>query len=275
MTDFVVPPRAPNTLPVVGSTALFPIGRVFCIGRNYRWTSDEAPPAEMPAWFMKPANTVLLAQGSLPYPPGTADFCHEIELVVALGRGGRDIDPAQVEPDHIWGYAAGLDLTRRDLQQQAKRAGGPWEPAKAFDHSAPCTPLVPARACGHPPRRRAVARGQWRRAAARRRGRSAVAGARAGGNAVAIGGARARRPDLHRHARWRGRAAAGRRRQRRRRGHRHVHDDRQRRSLTTSTQPKIALVTGAGSGIGRTRLSTRHAPAGALRRSINNQRRQR
>ncbi|MGJ7489609.1 fumarylacetoacetate hydrolase family protein [Variovorax sp. ZT4R33] len=150
MTDFVFPPRAPSTLPVVGSDARFPIGRVFCIGRNYRWSPDEAPPLEMPAWFMKPANAVVPAQGSLPYPPGTDDFCHEIELVVAIGRGGRDIDPAQAEPDHIWGYAAGLDLTRRDLQQQAKRAGGPWEPAKAFDHSAPCTPLVPATACGHP-----------------------------------------------------------------------------------------------------------------------------
>jgi fumarylpyruvate hydrolase len=71
-------------------------------------------------------------------------------LVVAIGRGGRNIDPAQVEAHHIWGYAAGLDLTRRDLQQQAKRAGGPWEAAKAFDHSAPCSPLVPAAICGHP-----------------------------------------------------------------------------------------------------------------------------
>jgi fumarylpyruvate hydrolase len=69
---------------------------------------------------------------------------------VAIGRGGRDIDPAHVEQDHVWGYAAGLDLTRRDLQAQAKHAGGPWEAAKAFDHSAPCTPIVPAEVCGHP-----------------------------------------------------------------------------------------------------------------------------
>ena len=150
MTDFVFPPRAPTTLAVAGRTAVFPVGRVFCIGRNYHWNVDEAAPHEMPAWFMKPANAVVPAQGALPYPPGTEDLCHEIELVVAIGRGGRDIDPAQVESRHVWGYAAGLDLTRRDLQQQAKRAGGPWEPAKAFDHSAPCTPLVPAADCGHP-----------------------------------------------------------------------------------------------------------------------------
>jgi len=150
MTDFVFPPRAPTTLAVTGNAARFPVRRVFCIGRNYRWSADEAPPKDMPAWFMKPADAVVPAQGLLPYPPGTADFCHEIELVVAIGRGGRDIDPAQVASHHLWGYAAGLDLTRRDLQQQAKGAGGPWEPAKAFDHSAPCTPLVPAATCGHP-----------------------------------------------------------------------------------------------------------------------------
>jgi fumarylpyruvate hydrolase len=148
--EFAVPPPVQTTLPVAGSTAVFPVGRVYCIGRNYRWIHDEAKPKEMPAWFMKPANAVVPAHGDLPYPQGTTDFCHEIELVVAIGQGGSNLDPAQVEAQHIWGYAAGLDLTRRDLQQQAKRAGGPWEPAKAFDHSAPCTPLVPAAVCGHP-----------------------------------------------------------------------------------------------------------------------------
>lgn len=101
---------------------------------------------------MKTASAVVPAAGVLSYPPGTADFCHEIELVVAIGRGGRDIDPANVEADHVWGYATGLDLTRRDLQQQAKRDGAPWEAAKAFDHSAPCTPIVPVAHCGHPRR---------------------------------------------------------------------------------------------------------------------------
>ncbi len=150
MTDFVFPASAPTTALVAGSTAVFPVGRVYCIGRNYKWDKDDATPPEMPAWFMKPANAVVPAHGMLPYPPGTDDLCHEIELVVAIGRGGQNLDPESIERDHIWGYAAGLDLTRRDLQQQAKRTGGPWEAAKAFDHSAPCTPLVPASICGHP-----------------------------------------------------------------------------------------------------------------------------
>lgn len=150
MMDFVVTPPVPTIIPVAGSTAVFPVGRVYCIGRNYQWSKDEITFQEMPAWFMKPANAVVPAHGILPYPMNTCDFCHEIELVVAIGRGGRDIDPANVEPHHIWGYSVGLDLTRRDLQQQAKRAGGPWEAAKVFDHSAPCTPIVPAAVCGHP-----------------------------------------------------------------------------------------------------------------------------
>ena len=150
MASFVISPPRLAALAVAGSQALFPVGRVFCIGRNYRWSADEPAPQEMPAWFMKPATAVVPAAGVIPYPSGTHDFCHEIELVVAIGQGGRDIDPAVVERQHIWGYAAGLDLTRRDVQQQAKRAGGPWEPAKAFDASAPCTPLVSAAVCGHP-----------------------------------------------------------------------------------------------------------------------------
>jgi fumarylpyruvate hydrolase len=150
VAGFVFPAPAPIHLAVAGSEALFPVGRVYCIGRNYRWGEDAQPrPRDMPAWFMKPASAVVHAHGLLPYPPCTGDFCHEIELVVAIGRGGRNIEPAQVESHHVWGYAAGLDLTRRDLQQQAKRSGGPWEAAKAFDHSAPCTPLVPAAVCGH------------------------------------------------------------------------------------------------------------------------------
>jgi len=150
MMDFVIPVPAPVSLPVAGMAAAFPVGRVFCIGRNYRWDRNEASPADMPPCFMKPANAVVPARGELPYPPGTSDFCHEVELVVAIGRGGSNIDAAQVEARHIWGYAAGMDLTRRDLQQQARRAGHPWEAAKAFDQSAPCTPLVPAQVCGHP-----------------------------------------------------------------------------------------------------------------------------
>ncbi|MBS0454620.1 MAG: fumarylacetoacetate hydrolase family protein [Proteobacteria bacterium] len=151
MLDFVIPAPAPVSLAVAGGVGAFPVGRVFCIGRNYRWDPhDKATPVDMPPWLMKPTSAVVPAQGELRYPSGTIDFCHEVELVVAIGHGGSDIDPAQVEAQHIWGYAAGLDLTRRDLQQQAKRAGNPWEAAKAFDQSAPCTPLVPASVCGHP-----------------------------------------------------------------------------------------------------------------------------
>ena len=150
MMAFVFPAAPPTTLAVAGSHARFPVGRVYCIGRNYRWDPAEPAPLDMPAWFMKPATALMPAQGLLPYPPSTRDFCHEVELVVALRAGGRDLDPARIEAEHIWGYGVGLDLTRRDLQQRAKRAGEPWEPAKAFDHSAPCTPLVPVAAAGHP-----------------------------------------------------------------------------------------------------------------------------
>ena len=149
--EFVFPLPAPTTLPVAGRTAVFPVGRVYCVGRNYSWNpTEQEAPLELPPWFMKPASAVLSACGVLPYPPCTRDFCHEIELVVAIGLGGRDISPQAVEPRHIWGYGAGMDLTRRDLQQQAKLAGAPWEAAKAFDHSAACTHLVAAEDCGHP-----------------------------------------------------------------------------------------------------------------------------
>ena len=110
MTDFVFPVPVPTTLAVAGSTSVFPVGRVYCIGRNYKWSDNESTSQDMPAWFMKPANAIVSAQGILPYPAATRDFCHEIELVVAIGKGGREIDPAQVEQHHIWGYAAGLDL---------------------------------------------------------------------------------------------------------------------------------------------------------------------
>jgi len=154
MIDYVLPPAAPRTLPVAHSNARFPIARVFCIGRNYRWAPDEPAPREMPAWFMKPATAVEHAGDTLPYPPGTDEFCHEVELVVAIGRGGRDIAP-HAALEHVWGYAVGLDMTRRDLQQQAKRNGGPWEPSKAFDHSAPCSAILPATRC-EPPRDGAI-----------------------------------------------------------------------------------------------------------------------
>ena len=146
---FVFPAPARVSLPVKGTDCHFPVGRVFCIGRNYPWEPSPQPAShELPSWFMKPASAVVLAQGILPFPPGTQDFCHEVELVVGIGQGGSHIAPLNAERDHVWGYAVGLDLTRRDLQQRAKKSGGPWEPAKAFDCSAPCSAMVPASVCG-------------------------------------------------------------------------------------------------------------------------------
>jgi len=152
MNDFVLPAIPPATLAVQGSSSRFPIRRVFCVGRNYWWeapVNGQRPARETPFFFMKPADTVVPAAGTIPFPPLTAEFCHEIELVVAIGKDGSDIASADAL-DHVWGYAAGLDLTRRDQQMLAKEYGRPWEGAKAFDASAPCGPLAPAADIGHP-----------------------------------------------------------------------------------------------------------------------------
>jgi fumarylpyruvate hydrolase len=148
MTDYVIPPAATPSLAVSGSAARFPIRRVFCVGRNYRWPGATTE-REAPFFFMKPADAVNAAEGQIPFPPLTAEFCHEIELVVAIGKDGAGIAAVDA-PAHVWGYAVGLDLTRRDQQTEAKQLGRPWEGAKAFDHSAPCTALVPVEARGHP-----------------------------------------------------------------------------------------------------------------------------
>lgn len=152
MTAPVFPAAAGTTLAIVGTAQHFPVNRVFCMGRNYAWTEAERRPGTQhafPAFFMKPADAVVPAAGCLPYPRLSADFCHEIELVVAIGKDGADIAP-QDALGHVWGYGAGLDLTRRDLQAQAKQLGQPWEAAKAFDASAPVSALTPASAIGHP-----------------------------------------------------------------------------------------------------------------------------
>jgi fumarylpyruvate hydrolase len=146
--DFVFPEPTRVTLPVVGKNSQFPVGRVFCIGRNYPWPPVKKDDVkELPSWFMQPSSAVISAQGILPFPPETQEFCHEVELVVGIGKGGSKISSLNAEKEHVWGYAVGLDLTRRDLQQHAKKIGGPWEPAKAFDFSAPCSPIFPATAC--------------------------------------------------------------------------------------------------------------------------------
>nr|WP_284393391.1 fumarylacetoacetate hydrolase family protein [Devosia yakushimensis] len=130
---------------------LFAVRRIYCVGRNYaehirEMGNDVRDP---PFFFAKPADAVVVGGASIPYPPQTEDFHHEIELVVAIGKEGADI-PVDQALTHVYGYAAGLDMTRRDLQAVAKKAGRPWEMAKAFDHSAPIGTIEPASEIGHP-----------------------------------------------------------------------------------------------------------------------------
>lgn len=149
MNDYVIAPPAVSSLPVDGSTQRFPVARVFCLGRNYLWGDAVAAPRSFPLFFMKPASAVVEATARVDFPVQTDEFCPEIELVVAIGIGGVDIPEARAL-EHVWGYAAGLDMTRRDLQMAAKAAGQPWEAAKAFDASAPVTAIVPSARIGHP-----------------------------------------------------------------------------------------------------------------------------
>ena len=151
MLDYVIAPPPQAALPVDGG-GLFPVRRIFCVGRNYAAHTREMggdPDREVPFFFTKPADAVLTGGGDMPYPPGTSDLHHEMEMVVALGRGGKDI-PETSALDCVWGYAAGLDMTRRDLQAQAKKEGKPWDMAKGFDLSAPVGALMPAARIGHP-----------------------------------------------------------------------------------------------------------------------------
>lgn len=150
--DFVIPAPEQPSLAVAGSAARFPVRRIYCVGRNYAEHAREMgadPVREPPFFFMKPADAVLPDGAEVPYPPGTDNLHHEVELVAALGAGGRDIDVGKAL-DLVWGYAVGNDLTRRDLQGQAKAAGKPWEVGKGFDHSAPVSPLRPVAEVGHP-----------------------------------------------------------------------------------------------------------------------------
>lgn len=152
MTDYVFTPPATASLAVAGSSARFPIRRVFCVGRNYAAHAREMgsdPEREPPFFFMKPADAVVAAEGVVPYPSATNDLHHEVELVVGLSGGGSNVDASEAH-QLIWGYAVGLDLTRRDLQAQAKDSRRPWDMSKGFDASAPCSSMVPASVIGHP-----------------------------------------------------------------------------------------------------------------------------
>ena len=144
--DFVLPPAAVPSVAVAGSSARFAVRRIFCVGRNYAEHAREMghdPDAEAPFFFTKPADAVVDSGAALPYPTATTDLHHEAELVVALGKGGRDVTEDQALA-LIWGYAAGNDLTRRDLQAEAKAARRPWDMAKGFDNSAVVAALRPA-----------------------------------------------------------------------------------------------------------------------------------
>jgi len=152
MTEFVIAvPKTPS-LAVEGQSARFPLRRVYCVGRNYSEHAREMghdPDREPPFFFSKPADAVVPASGSAPYPTLTEDLHYEVELVVAIAQGGKNIAVADAL-SHVWGYTVGVDLTRRDLQAQAKKMGRPWDFAKGFDASAPASPLLPVSQTGHP-----------------------------------------------------------------------------------------------------------------------------
>jgi fumarylpyruvate hydrolase len=153
---YVIPPANLPSLAVEGESGRFPIRRVFCVARNYADHAREMgmdPEREPPFFFTKPADAVVCGGGPLPYPSRTRNLHHEVELVLALGHGGRDI-PAASALGCVYGYAVGLDLTRRDLQTEAREKGRPWDTAKAFDRSAPASAIAKAARIGHPERGR-------------------------------------------------------------------------------------------------------------------------
>ncbi len=150
--NYAISPPPPVTLPIDGTAAVFPVGRVFCIGRNYAEHAVEMghdPDREPPFFFMKPATAVVPNGGMLPFPVATDDLHHEIEMVVALRSGGGGIG-VEDALEHVYGYGVGLDMTRRDLQATAKEMGRPWDMGKGFDQSAPISGLRPAATIGHP-----------------------------------------------------------------------------------------------------------------------------
>jgi fumarylpyruvate hydrolase len=151
-TEYVLPPPPVSSVAVAGTHARFPVRRIFCVGRNYAAHAREMgrdPDREPPFFFFKPADTVVDDGGTVPYPPETENLHYEIELVVAIGKGGRGIAIGRAL-DHVFGYTVGIDLTRRDLQLVARELGRPWDWGKGFDRSAPIAPLHPVSEVGHP-----------------------------------------------------------------------------------------------------------------------------
>ena len=150
--DYVIPAPAVVSLAVEGSSARFPVNRIYCVGRNYAEHAREMghdPNKEAPFFFMKPSTAIVTDGGDFPYPSLSKDVHHEMEMVLAIGKGGSNISSAKAL-EHVYGYGVGLDMTRRDLQGEAKKMGRPWDTGKAFDYSAPCSALLPAAKIGHP-----------------------------------------------------------------------------------------------------------------------------
>ena len=146
MPDYVIAPPAVSAVPIKGSDQRFPVRRIFCVGRNYAEHAIEMgsdPTREPPFYFTKPFDALVTGGADMPYPPASKSLHHEMELVVAIGVGGAAI---KVEDalKHVWGYCCGLDMTRRDLQNEAKKTGRPWDMGKGFDLSAPMGDLIPA-----------------------------------------------------------------------------------------------------------------------------------
>ena len=150
-TEFVVAPAPVVSVAVRGSVERYPVHRIYCVGRNYVEHTLEMghdPVRELPFFFQKNPDNLVLDNDDFPYPPMSSNVHHEVELVIALGKGGSDI-PVATALDHVYGYALGLDMTRRDLQNEAKKTGRPWELGKAFEHSAPMTDIIPVAQSGH------------------------------------------------------------------------------------------------------------------------------
>jgi len=149
MTTYAFTPPPTVSVPIVGRAERFPVHRIYCVGRNYEDHAKEMGHSgrEPPFFFLKPADTIVVAEpgqtATIPYPDLTGNFHHEIELVVAIGRGGFQIAAADAM-DHVFGFAVGLDMTRRDLQSEMKKQGKPWCIGKAFDHASPIGPITPA-----------------------------------------------------------------------------------------------------------------------------------
>ncbi|MBV1835332.1 fumarylacetoacetate hydrolase family protein [Novacetimonas pomaceti] len=152
MVDFVIPPPVQPTVNVKDTEALFPVRRIWCVGQNYADHAREMggnPERNEPFFFAKPSDAVVPGGGLLDFPVATSDLHHEVELVACIGRGGENI-PVEKALSYVYGYAVGLDMTRRDLQAAAKKAGRPWALAKGFDQSCPIGTIRPVSEIGHP-----------------------------------------------------------------------------------------------------------------------------